>query len=242
MQIIAKTDKGIIRTENQDRVRFKLLNDGAAVIVVCDGMGGENAGSEASEIAANAIFDRLVLNYRDEADNNSIRNLLFSSINAANQIVYEKSLSDDTKVGMGTTCVCGVIKNEIAFIVNVGDSRAYVINSDGIQQISTDHTYVQMLFEQGKINREEIKTHTQKNVITRAVGIEEKIELDYFEVDLLPESVVLMCTDGLTNYCSDEVICETVKHNDIESALSKLIKYANEHGGKDNITVAMAAN
>ena len=242
MHAISKTDQGLFRAENQDRVRFKHLDDGAVVIIVCDGMGGENAGSEASEVAVNAVFDRIILNYREDADNNSVRNLILSSVTAANSIVYEKSLSDEKKVGMGTTCVCGVIKKDIAFIANVGDSRAYLINDRNIQQISTDHTYVQMLFEKGEIDKEEIKTHSQKNVITRAVGIEDKIDIDYFEIDISPQTVILMCTDGLSNYCSEEMICEIISNNDLENASAKLIKYAIDQGGKDNITVAMAAN
>jgi protein phosphatase len=242
MHVIAKTDTGLVRAENQDRVRYKIMEDGSAVVVVCDGMGGENAGSEASEIAVNAVFERIVSNYRHDADCNSIRNLLISSINAANAIVYEKSLSDESKIGMGTTCVCGIITKSLAYIANVGDSRAYKIDNNSIHQISKDHTYVQMLYENGEIEEHEIKTHHQRNIITRAVGIDDKIEPDYYEIEMSDNSVILMCTDGLSGYCSDEMLIETINSGNLEEAAEKLVKYAIEQGGKDNITIALVEN
>ena len=151
-------------------------------------------------------------------------------------------MSDESKVEMGTTCVCALIKKKEAFIANVCDSRAYLINNNQINQISIDHTYVQMLFEEGKINKDEIKTHHQRNVITRAVGIEEKIEPDYFEIEISNETVVFLCTDGLSNYCSEEIINDIISNNDLEEASLKLIEYANNQGGKDNITIALVAN
>lgn len=242
MHVIATTDVGLLRTENQDRFKIKRFVDDTVLMIVCDGMGGEKAGGEASEVAVNAIFDRIVLNYRMEAENNSIRNLIISSINAANSLVYEKSMSDESKFGMGTTCVCGIIRNDIAYIASVGDSRAYVINEREIKQITNDHTYVKILLDQGKINEDELKNHPQRNVITRAVGIEERIEPDYFEIELKENSVILMCSDGLSGYCSDEFLAETISGNSLEAALSTLVDYAKEQGGKDNITVALTAN
>jgi len=208
-------------------------------------MGGENAGGEASEVAINIIFDRIISGFRNQAENNSIRNLIMTSINAANSVVFEKSISEDNKFGMGTTCVCGIIKNNIAYIANVGDSRAYLISDNKITQITNDHTYVKLLFDQGKISEDEISSHPQRNVITRAIGIEEQIEIDYFEIDLNPQSKLLICSDGLSTYCTDELILEVVDNNSIESieiATEKLIDCANNQGGKDNITVALLAN
>jgi len=221
---------------------YNHLDDETVLAIVCDGMGGENAGGEASEIAVKTIYDRILQGYRPEADANSVRNLILSSINAGNSIVFEKSISDESKVGMGTTCVCGIIKKDIAYIASVGDSRAYLIHNKQISQITTDHTYVKLLLDQGKINEEEIKNHPQRSVITRAIGIEERIEVDYFEIDLSPNSVILICSDGLSNYASNDFLCEIVSNNEIEQALTMLVDYANEQGGKDNITVALTAN
>lgn len=242
MHVVSKTDVGLVRTENQDRVNVKQLDGDVVIVVVCDGMGGEHSGSEASQVAANIIFDRLVISYRDNYDNNSIRNLILTSINAANSIVYEKSISDENKVIMGTTCVCGIIKKDIAHIANVGDSRAYLITDEKISQITTDHSLVRMLFEQGKIQKNEIENHPQLNVITRAVGIEETIEIDYFETTLTQGSTILMCTDGLSHYCNDDSIFNIITNKNIEEASISLVDYAKKQGGKDNITVALATN
>ena len=242
MQITAKTDTGLVRSENQDRVMFSKLDDDAAVAVVCDGMGGENAGGKASELAVKIIFDRLVANYRAEADENSIRNLLVTSINAANSVVYEKSLADESMVGMGTTCVCGIIKSNIACIASVGDSRAYIINKDAASQLTNDHTMVRMLVDKGEINESEAENHPQKHIITRAVGAEEKIYPDYFETEIRQDTVVLMCTDGLSGYCTKKILHELVWNKNIDEAADDLIAFATEQGGKDNITVALVSN
>lgn len=242
MQVIAKTDIGLVRKENEDTVIVNKVDEDTVVAVLCDGMGGMNAGGEASYVAANEIFNRIVTSYRHDADENSIRNLILSSINAANIIVYDKSINEDDKEGMGTTCVCGIIKSKIAYIANVGDSRAYKIVSEGIEQITTDHTIVKMLIDQGKINEDEAKTHPQKNIITRAVGINDKLEIDYYEIDLMPKTKILFCSDGLSEYCDENTILKVVSENQLDQATSLLIDYAKDKGGKDNITVALASN
>lgn len=242
MQVISKTDIGLVREENQDTVIAKKIDEDTVVTVLCDGMGGMNAGGEASSIAANEIFNRIVNSYRKDADENSIRNLMLSSINAANIIVYDKSLNEDNKEGMGTTCVCGIIKNDIAYIANVGDSRAYKIYNQKIEQITTDHTIVKVLMDQGEINEDQAKTHPQKNMITRAVGIDEKLEIDYYEVELERETKILFCSDGLSEYCDEDTMLEIINKNILEKAATLLINYAKEKGGKDNITVALASN
>lgn len=242
MFVAGKTDIGRVRNENQDNFRIELFDDEAALAVVCDGMGGAVSGKEASEIAAKAIYERIVGSFRLDLGNNSIRNLLLTSVNAANALVYGKSEVATEKNGMGTTCVVAIVKDNTCFVASVGDSRAYIINNDGIKQITNDHTYVEMLYEQGKITKEEIKKHKMRNVITKAVGTEKNVEVDYFEVSLTPESFVLLCSDGLTNYCSDEQIYDYVMNRDLNESADELIKYVNSHGGKDNITVAIIKN
>ncbi len=241
MQVASKTDKGLVRNENQDRVKTQQFDDGSVLVVVCDGMGGENAGSEASEIAVNEVFNRIVTSYRAGADNNSIRNLIISAISAANSVVYQKSLTVDSMVGMGTTCVCGIIRNDTIFISNVGDSRAYLISGNSMEQLTKDHSYVQLLYEQGEITKEEIKTHNKRNVITKAVGIDDNISPDYYEIEFPENSVLLLCTDGLSSYCNEDVICEIISKNNVLDACSMLIDKANDNGGKDNITVALVS-
>lgn len=237
--VAAKSDIGMKRKENQDRFRVTVLDDGTAVAVVCDGMGGVNFGGEASDMAVTAIFERLIQNYRPKSSSMTMKNLLVTSISAANTIVYSSSKETVEKNGMGTTCVVAVVRDDIAYIASVGDSRAYLVDDKGIEQVTVDHTYVEMLYEQGKINRDEIKMHNMRNVITKAIGTEKELEVDFFEVDFELGNELLLCTDGLTNHCTDEQLYNFIHRQDIEKAAEDLINYANEQGGKDNITVAL---
>lgn len=242
MFIASDTDVGKKRNENQDRVYADFIADNAAVAVVCDGMGGASSGGVASQLAIDAVVSRIRENFRPDMKSNSIRNLMLTSVHYANTIVYDKSKEDIDKNGMGTTCVAALVVNKTVYMVSVGDSRGYLLNSDGIRQITTDHTYVEMLYRSGQITREEAKNHHMRNVITKAVGVEPDVEVDYFEVEESGNFAVLLCSDGLTNYCRDDMIYKTVFGNNLDEAIKQLINYANECGGKDNITAAVVAN
>lgn len=242
MFVVAKSDVGMTRRENQDRFCVKIIDDETVAAVVCDGMGGAQSGGLASEIAANAVFDRLISNYRSGVEDNSIRNTILTSLTAANTLVYEKSKEDEDKKGMGTTCVGALIKKDKAYIGSVGDSRAYLLDESGIKQITNDHTIVEILYEQGKIEKDDKNNHEMSHIITKAIGTEPNLEPDYFEVELKENSIILICSDGLTNYCSDELIYSYVYNKELESSLNDLINYANNKGGKDNITVAIIMN
>ena len=239
MHVVAKTDIGHKRDENQDRVKFCALADNVTMAVLCDGMGGQNAGSEASELAVNIIYERIVAGYRPDSDFNSIRNLLISAVCAANAVIFDVAEKDSRKVGMGTTCVAVLTDKNMAHFVNVGDSRAYILGKDSIIQVTSDHTVVRFLYEQGQINENEIKSHPQRNYITKAVGVSLKVEPDYFEVELEPAARVLLCSDGLSNYCSDEEISKIVQYSDLNQAADRLIQLALANGGSDNITLAL---
>ncbi len=242
MQVFAKTEIGHIRKENQDAVIVKKMNDGAVVAVICDGMGGMSSGGEASELACNEIFNRIATGYRSEANFNSLRNLMLSALNAANAIVYQRSCDSTDTEGMGTTCVASIVKNDVALFVNIGDSRAYLIEGEEVTQITKDHTIVEMLKDQGKITDDEVYMHPHRNIITRAIGIESNLEIDYYEVDLEENAKILLCTDGLSQYCSNECIYSMIKDNTLEEAVKKCIDFALSEGGKDNITVALIGN
>ncbi|MBQ6674576.1 MAG: Stp1/IreP family PP2C-type Ser/Thr phosphatase [Ruminococcus sp.] len=242
MFLALKSDIGQKRDENQDRVRVGMIGNDSALAVVCDGMGGANSGSLASEIAVNAVFDKISGNYREAADENSIRNLLLTSVSAANALVYQKSEENEENKGMGTTCVIALVRGKQVFVANVGDSRAYIMTPNGIDQITNDHTLVEMLYEQGQISREEADTHTMKNVITKAVGVEKDIETDYFELENDCNFTVLVCSDGLYNYCDNELMYQTVFGQNLDEAASKLVAHANLEGGRDNISIALLAN
>lgn len=237
-----KTHIGPVRQENQDNFFIKMFDDEAVFAIVCDGMGGASSGKEASELAVNTISNRIVNGYNSKMEVNSIKNLLLTAVTASNTVVYSESVKDENKNGMGTTCVASIVKNNVASIVSVGDSRAYLINSKGITQITNDHTYVEMLFEQGKITKDEMTRHKMRHYITKAIGTESEIEADYFEIDIEKDSIILLCTDGLSSYCSNEMIFSFVYQNEIDVAVEQLVEYVNTHGGKDNITVVIIRN
>ncbi len=218
-----------------------MLDDDTAFAVVCDGMGGAAAGGIASDIAANAIYERVQLTYRADMEAKSIKTMLISSVTAANTIVYNKSVEDKQCEGMGTTCVTALVHNNVCCIASVGDSRAYLINDSGINQITFDHTMVEYLHSKGLIEEDQMQYHKMKNVITRAVGVEPEVEPDYFEIDVKSGDYLLVCTDGLTNYLSDELIYNTTYKQPIEQAAAALIDAANSRGGKDNITAVLIA-
>jgi protein phosphatase len=165
-----------------------------------------------------------------------------NAVHYANTVVYEKSREDIDKNGMGTTCVVALVYGKRVYIVSVGDSRAYLMNDEGIKQITTDHTYVQMLYRSGQITAEEIKSHPMRNVITKAIGVESDVDVDYFEFEQTGNFTILLCSDGLSNYCGESVIYQAVFGNNLERAVEQLLNYSNECGGKDNITAAVIAN
>lgn len=233
---------GIKRKENQDRVKVEFLGENISVAVVCDGMGGAASGGVASEIAVDSFIERVKSNFREDMNDNSIRNLLLNAVHYANTLVYEKSREDIEKNGMGTTCVAALVRKKNVYVVSVGDSRAYMLDDDGIRQITTDHTYVDMLFKSGQITAEEAMVHPMRNVITKAVGVEPDVEVDYFELEENGNFAVFLCSDGLSCYCSSELIYEKVFGNNLDKAIQELIDHANESGGKDNITAAVIAN
>lgn len=238
MNVFSETNIGLSRSENQDRVKTAILGDDVAFAVICDGMGGENAGSEASEKAINVIFERITKVFRRDYDENSIKNLLLSSVTTANAVVYDTAWSNSEKYGMGTTCVIAMCIDSKLHVVSVGDSRAYLI-SDKIEQVTKDHTMVMKMYENGEITKDEMKNHPKRNYITKAVGVSEQVVPDYYEIELPDDAAVVLCSDGLSNYCDESDIYNTVTQTQPEQISNELIKIALENGGNDNITVAV---
>lgn len=241
MKYFSKSDIGLVRTENQDRVWIGALgeNEEAAAIVVCDGMGGENAGSCASQMTLDLMQERLQSGFRPSNNRNFIRNLMITSVTAANSLVFDRARTEPDKRGMGTTCVAAIVCDQRAYIINVGDSRCYHIFNESMQQITKDHTVIRRLIERGEITEEESKTHHQRNSITRAVGAAREITPDYFEIDLEPGHCLLLCSDGLHSYGDDAEIAGIIVNNPIQKCCDLLIDYALANGGRDNITVAL---
>ena len=236
MKTYSKTDKGPVRDTNQDAVVTGKLSDGAVYAAVCDGMGGANAGNIASETAARGISEYLRNSYRSEMDLGDVEKLLSNAIVSANIEVYDLSLKRQDLKGMGTTVVAILARDDGAVIAHVGDSRAYKI-ADDITRLTRDHSVVQNLIESGEITVDDAKTHPKKNVITRALGVEENIIVDSLLVPPEENDVFMLCTDGLTGYAEESEILNVFKETKPSKVPQALIDLAVKGGGGDNITV-----
>ncbi len=238
MKYVSATDIGLMREENQDMVKVDDLY-GNVLAVVCDGMGGERAGQEASRIAIREFFQRFNDGYSPYLDTIGIRQLMTASVSAANSIIYTTARMDYRSFGMGTTCVGAYVNSEYIYIVNIGDSRAYYMDEKGLHQITSDHTYVNMLLEQGKIEPDEVYTHPKRNMLTKAVGVEKVIKPDFFRMKREEKFTLLLCSDGLSGYCSDEEIYDIMKSTPLDEVSKALVDLALSKGGRDNITLAV---
>jgi protein phosphatase len=242
MKIVAKTDKGIVRDSNQDAYAVGELSGEVAWAVVCDGMGGAAGGNIASALAVKVISDKINTSYNDKMRESSIKNMLDSAISAANIEVFDMADSRPELMGMGTTVVCAIVRDNTAYIAYAGDSRAYIANKNGVKQITTDHSVVQDLVNQGKLTAEEAENHPNKNLITRAVGVDNKIEIDFVETEFNEDEILILCTDGLTNYVSVDEMFDDISDGQYYAFADRLVKRANSNGGGDNITVVAMAN
>lgn len=241
MKISAKTDRGMLRQSNQDAYAIGELTQGAWA-VVCDGMGGHLGGNVASAMARDVITDRIKDNVRINMSAVSVRNMLESAIVTANADIYDRSHKEASLAGMGTTCVAAVCINSVAVIANVGDSRCYLLRGDTITQLTKDHSYVQALVDAGTITPEEANEHHMKNMITRALGLEDDIDVDFFDVEITEGDRLLLCSDGLTNHVSNEKMLNLINGSEAFDYADKLVKEANKNGGTDNITVVVMEN
>lgn len=236
MQIFSKTDRGRVRTDNQDAYFAGKITDDSVFAVVCDGMGGANAGNVASELAVRHISEYVIRSYRDGMNMTDTEKTLKNAIVSANISLYDKAVNNAELTGMGTTAVAAFVKDGTAVIAHVGDSRIYLVNGE-IKQLTRDHSVVQSLIESGKITPEDAKVHPRKNVITRALGAEENVAVDSDCLNLSNGDTLLLCSDGLTNFLDDKDILKVFQNNDISAVAERLVEEANENGGGDNITV-----
>ena len=237
MKTFSKTDVGRMREMNQD---FVLVSDQPIgnlpnLLVVADGMGGHNAGDFASKYVANAVMEGI-----SKSTETSPKAMMEKAIESANYNLIQISKQDDRLKGMGTTLVVATVIDHTLYFANIGDSRLYLLNEE-IKQLSRDHSFVQEMVRLGGINVEEAKHHPDKNIITRAIGAKEKVEIDFFEYRLKRGDMILMCTDGLSNMVEDDEMYRIVKSSrDIVEAIERLIEKANDNGGKDNIGIVLA--
>lgn len=239
MDYFGKTDIGKVRKENQDD--FSVREDAArhlVAAVVCDGMGGAKAGGLASNLATKTFMDYLDAHlFSSTLKRPSYNNLLTTACAESNGIVYQYSCFDPDYSGMGTTLVGAIIKKDQAYIINVGDSRAYLIRKKEIQQITLDHSLVAEMVRRGEITEEQARSHPRKNIITNALGIEGEIQSDLFHTKLHKGDRLLLCSDGITNMISDEEILIYSQINTAsEDFVDRLITRALDLGAPDNIT------
>ena len=236
MKTFSITDIGLRRSMNQDAMFTSEMPVGNLpnLFLVADGMGGHNAGEYASSHAVETIVA-----VAGQSKETEIAGILKEAIGEANQALIKKAQEDVSMRGMGTTIVAAVIAGERLFVANVGDSRLYIVNQE-MRQITRDHSLVEEMVRLGGIDKETAREHPDKNIITRAVGAEPKIDIDFFEAALKEEDTVLLCSDGLTNMIEDEDNRRIMKsQRDIAEQAEKLVQTANAKGGKDNITVVV---
>ena len=240
MKIVAKTDKGRVRSSNQDAYAVGEFPDEVAWAIVCDGMGGAAGGNIASALAVKVISDKINASYRENMKPSSIKNMLDSALTAANMEVYDMADAKPELNGMGTTVVCAIVREGTAFIAHAGDSRAYVYDGR-LKQVTTDHSLVQSLIDRGEITKDEAEHHPNKNLITSAIGVDKSIEIDFDEIELDDEEVLILCTDGLSNYVTDDEMINEIQDGRYYAFADRLIKKANNNGGGDNVTVVAIA-
>lgn len=240
MEIFGQTNIGLVRASNQDFFKVGKFPSGSVWAVVCDGMGGASGGDIASKMAVELIADRIEKNYHDNMKQISISNLLESAINFANIKIYDLAKEDKTLTGMGTTVVAAIVREGEVFVSHAGDSRAYIINDD-VNQITTDHSIVQEMLDRGEITSDEAKNHPIKNYITRALGVNDRINVDFTSETFLENDILLLCTDGFSNSVDNDEFKKLITKTD-EEVVKSLIDKANENGGRDNITVVIASN
>ena len=242
MKVFGMSSRGAVREENQDSFRVSLSPDGELLTaVLCDGMGGAQAGSVASAIASDTFMSHAANSLDESSKQSDLHMILTEAVNYANIRVYDRSYADFSCMGMGSTLV-GILANaRRASVVNVGDSRAYLINQRGIEQVTRDHSLVADLLRSGKITPEQAKNHPRKNIITRAIGVEASVSSDLFDLKLQPGSRVLLCSDGLSNLVSAEEIRMLSSNNDEpEPICNGLLELAMKRGAPDNVTVVLA--
>lgn len=241
MEWFGLTDRGRVRPTNQDIYQIEAREENqTALLVVCDGMGGANAGNVASRFAAKAFAETVSAALDLTLDAGKRQTLLTHALVQANDTVFTLAGRQPEFRGMGTTLVAALVQGEQATILNVGDSRAYLFDGTRLHQLTEDHSYVEEMRRQGRITEADARTHPQKNLITRAVGVEPDVEGDLFEVRLKRGETLLLCSDGLTGMVEDDKIAETLKYaKTLALAGDALLTLALEGGGRDNITVAL---
>ena len=241
LDVAQLTDVGRKREHNEDNMAYVIPKDPqvmaykGALFIVADGMGGHAAGEVASEIAVDTVSNAY---YQD--DNDNVPASLLSAIRRANAAIHQRAAENMLRSGMGTTCVAAVLRGNIAYIANVGDSRAYLVRKSRMRQVSQDHSWVAEQVRAGLLTEEQARTHAQRNVITRSLGTQPEVEIDLFREVLEEGDTLLLCSDGLSGFVGDDELLRTVDQFVPQESVYHLIEHANENGGPDNITAVVA--
>lgn len=238
-----RTDIGFLRTVNEDRVLVCEQLNGFTLAIVADGMGGHQAGDVASEMAINIIQTELLHRLHVDMVMETCGDVLQRALHIANERIFSLSTEKAELNGMGTTVVLALANQDQVIVANIGDSRAYVYNGQSIVQVTEDHSLVTELVKTGQISIEESYDHPQRNVLTRALGTESLVDIDFYYFDWNVGDVIMLCSDGLTGLVSDEEMKHILsQYQNIEEQTERLIALALEAGGKDNISVALLSN
>lgn len=237
METYSLTDIGVTREMNQDYffTSEEPVGNLPNLFIVADGMGGHNAGEFASRYAVEMIVKTV-----SESEKKDAAGILEEAISSANSHLLERARENADMAGMGTTIVAATVKDSELSVANVGDSRLYIAGKE-MRQITKDHSLVQEMVRMGELDAEKAKSHPDKNIITRAVGAQENVKADFFEVALRPGEKVMMCTDGLTNMLEDTELFAILSEpgKNLADKVEKMVNMANQNGGKDNITVVV---
>lgn len=237
MQSWGLSDQGCVRKQNQDAYHIEKLDRNTQLCVVCDGMGGAKSGNIASSLAVDVFVQEVKRSWTAGMNNAEIDQMLSGAVKLANFTVYDQSMQFEDFDGMGTTLVAVLIRGKRATVVNVGDSRAYLVDQNGIRQLTTDHSLVQMMVERGELTPEMARTYPGKNFITRAIGTEPMVLSDIFHLELNKGDCLLLCSDGLSNMMDDqEILFEVVHGVNKQYCCQRLLDIAKNRGAPDNVT------
>ena len=242
LDVAQLTDVGRKREHNEDNMAYVIPKDPqvmakkGALFIVADGMGGHAAGEVASEIAVDTVSN---MYYQDDSD--EVATSLLRAIKRANALIHQRAAENMLRSGMGTTCVAAVLRGNMAYIANVGDSRAYIVRGGQVKQVSQDHSWVAEQVRAGLLTEDQARTHAQRNVITRCLGTQAEVEIDVFPEPIEENDALVLCTDGLSGLVTDDEIRRIVNQSGPQESVYHLVERANENGGPDNITAIVVS-
>ena len=237
MQSWGLSDQGCVRKQNQDAYHIEKLDRNSLLCVVCDGMGGAKSGNIASTLAVDVFVQEVRRSWVSGMAADQLEQMLRSAVKLANFTVFDQAQQFEEFDGMGTTLVAVLVRGGRATVINVGDSRAYKVDGDGIRQITRDHSLVQMMVDRGELTPELARTYPGKNFITRAIGTEPLVESDIFHLDVKKGDYLLLCSDGLSNTVDEqEMLFEIVHGVKKQHCCQRLLDIAKNRGAPDNVT------